>query len=96
MTSPGLCQNKVLGLTVVDPHPKLGVQAAATHDCLPHRPLQTQGGPSGFHTRVFKVEKRQADGGEAVVCTYTSKDGEEVGRHCSFTRVNPRGWRAAQ
>jgi len=43
---------------------------------------QTQpasGGPTGFHNRVWKLERQQTqDGGEAVVCTYTSRDGEEV------------------
>lgn len=41
-------------------------------------PNALHGGPDGFHKRVWKLEKRQAaGGGEAVVCTYTSKDGEE-------------------
>ncbi|GBF97855.1 aldose 1-epimerase [Raphidocelis subcapitata] len=41
-------------------------------------PNALHGGPDGFHRRVFQAERRATgDGGEAVVCTYTSKDGEE-------------------
>lgn len=41
-------------------------------------PNALHGGPSGFHTRVFKVTSRDfSDKGSAVTLTYSSSDGEE-------------------
>lgn len=40
-------------------------------------PNALHGGPGGFHTRVFQMERRRTAAGEALVCTYTSRDGEE-------------------
>ncbi|KAI8475087.1 MAG: aldose-1-epimerase [Monoraphidium minutum] len=40
-------------------------------------PNALHGGPQGFHRRVFESEVRKTDDGQAVVCTYHSKDGEE-------------------
>jgi hypothetical protein len=65
------------GSCVISGADQLAVHLATS--CHPPHHTHTQGGPGGFHTRVFATEKqRAADGSETLACTYTSRDGEEV------------------
>jgi len=71
----------IAGADLVDTTFTAAATAAAAAAAAATAAAAAAGGPSGFHTRVFKVTSRDfSDKGSAVTLTYSSSDGEEVRR----------------